>query len=232
MIYAVSDLHGYPFEGFIGLLNKSGFSDKDFLFILGDVIDRGNDGVKLLRWAMSQPNVQLISGNHEGMMLACRFLFDEITEKSLSEFTQMQMTYWSNWIANGATPTIEALKALSEKERELIYEYVENAPLYETVDVGDRTFLLTHSGLGKFEKDKKLNEYTTHDFHWNRPSLEDRYFDDVTTVFGHTPTANYGSEYEGKFIKTDTWVNIDVGAGWGFKPAMLRLDDMKEIYLD
>ncbi len=232
MIYAISDLHGYPFDGFIELLQKSGFSDKDFLFILGDVIDRGNDGVKILRWAMSQPNVQLISGNHEGMMLSCRFLFDEITDKSLSEFSHKQMTCWSNWLANGAAPTVDSLKALSESERELIYEYVEDAPLYEMVDAGERTFLLTHSGLGSFEKDKKLNEYTTHDFHWNRPSLEDRYFDDVTVVFGHTPTANYGSEYEGKFITTDTWVNIDTGAGWGFKPAMLRLDDMKEIYLD
>ena len=51
------------------------------------------------------------------------------------------------------------------------------------------------------------------------------------TVFGHTPTIAYGKEYEGKIIKTDTWINIDQGAGSGFEPVLLRLDDMKEFRL-
>ncbi len=41
MIYAVSDLHGYPLEGFLSLLSKAGFCDSDFLFVLKDVINRG-----------------------------------------------------------------------------------------------------------------------------------------------------------------------------------------------
>ena len=46
MIYVISDLHGYPFEKFKILLEKAEFSNNDFLFILGDVIDRGIDGTK------------------------------------------------------------------------------------------------------------------------------------------------------------------------------------------
>ena len=71
MIYVTSDWHGYPFEKIKDMLNKVGFSEEDFLFVLGDVIDRGEDGIKILRWLMSQPNMELILGNHEAMMLAC-----------------------------------------------------------------------------------------------------------------------------------------------------------------
>ena len=49
MIYVTSDLHGYPFEEFQKLLDTVGFSDADLLFVLGDVIDRGEDGVRTLR---------------------------------------------------------------------------------------------------------------------------------------------------------------------------------------
>ena len=46
------------------MLNRVGFSDDDFLFVLGDVIDRGEDGIKILKWMMSQSNMELIMGNH------------------------------------------------------------------------------------------------------------------------------------------------------------------------
>ena len=52
MIYATSDLHGYPLDKFLALLKKANFSDKDYLFILGDVIDRGEHGVEILRWLL------------------------------------------------------------------------------------------------------------------------------------------------------------------------------------
>ena len=67
MVYVTSDLHGYPLEKFLDFLNKAGFGEEDYLYILGDVIDRGPDGIKILKWMMSQHNVQLILGNHEAM---------------------------------------------------------------------------------------------------------------------------------------------------------------------
>ena len=44
MIYVTSDLHGYPLKDFQRLLNKANFGEDDFLFVLGDVIDRNGDG--------------------------------------------------------------------------------------------------------------------------------------------------------------------------------------------
>ena len=61
MTYVISDLHGYPLEKLKTLLKKAKFSGNDFLYILGDVIDRNGDGgVKMLCWLLEQPNVQLI----------------------------------------------------------------------------------------------------------------------------------------------------------------------------
>jgi serine/threonine protein phosphatase 1 len=65
MTYVISDVHGYSIEKLKILLEKAGFCEDDFLYILGDVIDRNGDGgVAILRWLLSRPNVQLILGNH------------------------------------------------------------------------------------------------------------------------------------------------------------------------
>ena len=89
MIYVTSDLHGYPLHDFFQLLDKAKFSDSDDLIVLGDVIDRNGDGgIAMLRWMLQQANVRMILGNHEAMLLSCRFLFDAITDESLAQFDQ------------------------------------------------------------------------------------------------------------------------------------------------
>ena len=66
MIYVISDLHGYPLEKLKKLLEKAHFDENDFLYILGDVVDRNGDGgVEILIWLLFKPNVQLILGNHD-----------------------------------------------------------------------------------------------------------------------------------------------------------------------
>ena len=232
MIYVTSDLHGYPLEKFKALLEKAEFSKDDFCFVLGDVIDRGTEGVKLLSWMMAQPNFELILGNHESMMLACDFVCEDVTDDSVSKLTSQKLGMYSNWVANGGQATLDELYTLPHKKREYIFEYLREAPLYETVTAGGRDFVLTHSGLGSFHKDKKLSEYIPFDLLWTRPSLGTRYFSDVITVFGHTPTLVYGSMYKDKAIFTDTWINIDTGAACGGSPMLLRLDDLKTFYAD
>lgn len=231
MIYVTSDLHGYPLEKFQQLLELVGFGSGDFLYILGDVIDRGMDGVKILNWLMSQSNVQLILGNHEAMFLANDFLFEEITEDSIDRLTGTKFNMYATWLANGGQPTINALAATRKSEIKYILEYLREAPLYEVLTVNGRDFLLTHSGLGGFSPNKKLSEYTANELLWTRPKITDRYFDDITTVFGHTPTVFFGDEHSGKILKTETWIDVDVGVGLGLEPTLLRLDDMKEFAL-
>lgn len=234
MIYATSDLHGCHPDVLRQLLDKAQFSDKDFLFVLGDVIDRGEYGTELLLWLTQQQNVQLILGNHEAMMLSCRFLFREVTDESLEALTQENLDVLMTWLSNGATPTLTGLKALLKREPALvegILEYLEDAPLYDSVRVGGRTYILTHSGLGNFSPDKDLDDYSPDEFLMHRPALTESYFPNATVVFGHTPTLLYGEEYAGRVLHTPSWTNIDTGAAAGGTPMLLRLDDMKEFYL-
>lgn len=233
MIYVASDLHGCAVAEFEALLKRGGFTEDDFLFILGDVIDRGNHGAELLLWMTQQPNVQFILGNHEAMMLSCSFLFREVTEENLDGLTVDDLKRMNHWMRNGGSTTLAGIRKLLKEDPELVegmLEYLREAPLYDTVEAGGRKFILVHGGLGNFESNKPLDLYEPHDLLWERPALDTVYDPNATVILGHTPTVCYGSEYRGKILRTDTWINIDAGVSMGCKPALLRLDDLKEFY--
>ena len=60
MIYAMSDLHGC-YDKYIKMLEKINFNENDMLYILGDIVDRGPDGIKiLLDINSSDRNVKII----------------------------------------------------------------------------------------------------------------------------------------------------------------------------
>ena len=229
MIYAISDLHGYPHEKLLALLGKAGFGKDDFLYILGDVVDRNGDGgVETLNWLMYQTNVQLILGNHESMLLACAFVFDEITEDSIDSLTAEKIDMLTRYQADGGDVTLKAMQKLSKENQQDILDYLRDCPLYETVTAGGKDFILVHAGLDNFSPEKNIEDYTVEELLWAWPELTDVYYKDKMTVFGHTPTVSFGKEYDGKIIKTDTWIDIDAGAGFGREPVLLRLEDMRE----
>ena len=234
MIYVTSDLHGISPARFRQLLGKAGFSEDDYLFVLGDVIDRGTHGIDLLRFLAQMPNAQLILGNHEAMMLSCSFLFQEVTEESAQQLTPQNIALMGAWMDNGGGPTIRAMDSITKQDPDLaegIWDYLRDAPLSDTLRVGKKTYILTHSGLGNFHPGRDLDDYSPEELLMNRPDLSQRYFDHATVIFGHTPTQLYGGEYTGKALRTETWINIDTGAAAGGMPMLLRLGDETEFYL-
>lgn len=233
MIYVTSDLHGCSLESFQRLLAQAGFRQEDYLFVLGDVIDRGEHGAELLLWLTEQPNVELILGNHEAMLLACEFLFEEVTDESLDRLTSERFDLLGNWLQNGGGPTLSGLRKILKESPELmegILDYLRDAPLYEIVEVQGKRFVLVHAGLENFRPDRDLDDYSPEELLFGRPALDTAYYPDATVVFGHTPTVYYGEEYRGKAVRTDTWICIDTGAAMGGSPMLLRLDDMEEFY--
>lgn len=68
MIYVLSDIHGQK-RRFESIMKQINLQPEDTLYVLGDVIDRNPDGIKILRKLMTMPNVKMILGNHEYMML-------------------------------------------------------------------------------------------------------------------------------------------------------------------
>lgn len=233
MVYVSSDLHGCDPREFRRLLHRAGFREEDFLFILGDVIDRGSYGAELLLWLTEQPNVQLILGNHEALLLACDFLFEEATDDSLDRLTPEKIMLMDSWLENGGMPTILGFQRLLKETPELvdgILEYLREAPLYEALKINGRKFILVHGGLENFHPHRPLSDYRPDELLLARPTLDTRYFPDATVVFGHTPTQLFGLEHHRRAVRTDSWVCIDTDAGAGYLPMLLRLDDMKEFY--
>jgi len=233
MIYATSDLHGCPPDDFLRLLEKAGFGDSDTLYVLGDVIDRNGDGgVAMLRWIMSRPNVEMLLGNHEAMLLNCAFLFREGGDLRTEGWTANRVRHLERWSRNGCRPTVEALHRLGERNPaalEALLEFLRGLPLWRRVCASGRECLLVHAGLGGFSPEKKLEEYAQDELLWYRPAEDERFFPDILTVFGHTPTG-YRFGKKGRMFRTDTWIDIDTGAAGGGMPMLLRLDDLKEFY--
>ena len=232
MIYVISDLHGYPHERFLQLLEQASFGKDDFLYILGDVVDRNGDGgIETLKWLLYQPNVQLILGNHEAMLLACSFVVDEISDDIEEKLTEEKLDMLKRYMADGGDITLKFLQKQPKEVQEDIFEYLRDCPLYETLKIGSQEMILVHSGLDNFDPSKHIEDYEPEDLLWAWPELTDKYYSKILTVFGHTPTFSFGEEYQDKIIKTDTWIDIDMGAGVGHEPVLLRLDDMKEFRL-
>lgn len=141
------------------MLKVIGFSESDWLYILGDVIDRNNDGgIAILLWLLEQPNVQLIRGNHEQMMLSCSWAFEQITEKALSNVSADNIENLNRWLVNGAAPTLSTTRHLlhtSPESVEDIMAYLRDTPLCESVEVNGQSFLLCHSDFKILIKTKK-----------------------------------------------------------------------------
>lgn len=236
LIYVTSDLHGYPLEGLLELLFIAGFTGQDELIVLGDVIDRNGDGgVTLLQWIMDTPNVHMLMGNHEAMLLDSAFALagspDEIVMPAQPELAERL----SRWLVNGGLPTLRSLRTMSMQDPEglqRLLAYIRGLRLFEFVRIRNQTCLLTHAGLGNFQPKKPIPSYTPLELLWNRPSPMETYFRDVFTVFGHTPTALYGPQFRGRMLMTETWADIDTGASAGGHPMLLRLNDLQPFYMD
>ena len=236
MIYVTSDIHGRA-DCLKKLLDHVHFSEDEdnWLYILGDVIDRNNKGgVDILKWLLLQTNVQLILGNHEQMLLANKWVFQEISDESIDDIDDKKLGLLSLWESNGAGCTMQALSKESPETRQDIVDYLEDCPLIDVVSVNGRRYVLVHSGLGNYSPDKKISAYSMDELLWERPNLGTEYNPQkYTVIFGHTPTVAYAEQYKDRMIKTDSWWNIDTGAAMDDgRPMLLCLDNCKEYYID
>ena len=230
MIYVMSDIHGC-FDKYKEMLSLIEFLPRDTLYVLGDVIDRGPDGIKILQDMMLRPNVFPLLGNHEFTAAVCLpWLMEEVTNQSLDALEETQIAALSEWIVNGGGVTIQSLKGLIQEEREDVLEYLREMELFACVKAGGRDFVLLHSGLGHFSPDKALEDYELEDFLFGRPELDTAYYPDEILVFGHTPTRLLGGG--DKILRRETWIDIDCGCVFkGGRLGCLCLDTMEEFYV-
>ncbi len=233
MIYCVSDIHG-RYDKYQALCMS--LKNSDILYVLGDVIDRGPDGVKILQDMMARPNVIGLLGNHELTAAMCLpWLMEEITDASIESLTGVQLGAFQDWLANGGVPTLRALRALSQSERQDILDYIRDMDIYAEIEAGGRTFVLTHAGLAHFAPEKPLPDYSLEDFLFSHPTPESVYWPDKTLIFGHTPTRILweaaGEPPKDEIFHGEGFIDIDCGCGFNGRLGGLRLETMEEIYI-
>lgn len=230
----MSDIHG-NFDAYKAMLEKINFSNLDTMYILGDILDRGPNPIKIILDLMDRPNVEVIVGNHCVMACEClSFLLQEITEESLSSIDEEMIEKLINWQQNGGLFTTDEFHRCDKNTQRKIVEFISDFEVYDKVEINGNIFILVHAGLGNFAPDKELWEYELDELVWERPDYEMQYFDDKYVISGHTPTVLIENNLRPGFIyQANNHIAIDCGCGFpGGRLGCLRLEDMEEFYIE
>ena len=233
MTYLMSDLHG-QYDKYIRMLETIRFSDRDDLYVLGDVVDRGPEPMAILRDMSLRINVFPILGNHDA---AARFILSrlntEITEENAETGIDADfLNAMRLWLADGGSETLEDFRRLSPEEREDVLDYLGEFMPCDEIEAGGVRYVLTHAGIGNFSPRRPLADYDPADFIDGRCDYGRRYFPDRILVTGHTPTLHIDLAYEGRIWRGRGHIALDCGAGFGLPLGCLRLEDMREFYAD
>lgn len=227
----MSDLHGC-YDQYIKMLKKIQFSESDELYILGDVIDRGKEPIKILLDMAARDNVYAILGNHELLALSVLpALLKEITHQNATDgMSEQDIERLLFWQGEGGNTTLEKLQKLSPDERNYLLEYLREFMLYDKIQVGKNTFILVHAGLGNFTPERPLSDYTAEELTLYRPDPNQCFFTDNTyLICGHTPTKLLCGKAE--IYQNRNHIFIDCGAVFGGNLGCLCLETMEEFYV-
>lgn len=222
MIFVMSNLHG-DLARWQAMLDKIHFSDNDILYVLGDVVDYGEDSLELLTDMSMRPNVYPVAGEHD--LTALRMLTGFST--MLRDGTAPDPTFVTEmtaWAADGGHATLEGFRALDNDMREGVLDYLSDFALYEEVEAGGKEYLLVHAGIGGFDPDRALDEYEPDAF-FTPVQPGDAFFDHRILVVGHAPTKS------GKIEHVPGVISIDCGAKDGGALACICLDNCEEFYV-
>lgn len=228
MTYVVANLHG-NYAKFKQLLKTISFKDTDIMYILGDIVDYGEEGMELVGDLSIRYNVYPIVGEH-----------DYTAAKMLSGFERMLksgetpdkkfITKMTEWAADGGQVTLDSFRTLDAEMREGIIDYLSDMTLYEEVTVGGKDYLLVHAGIAGFKKGIDLESLKPEAFFSESLDLTKEYFDDKVIIVGHNPTTEDNGG-DGKIFYGNGSIAIDCGEARGGTIGCLRLEDMKEFYV-
>ena len=226
MHYVMSDLHG-RYDKYQKMLETIGFCDGDTMYILGDFVDRGPDGIRILQDVMKRPNVEAVIGNHDWTMMRLIADYPVLVEKMGKE---QVLGLFRLWFSDGGLPTYRQIKNLSERDRHELLYYVSFMHYYVDVTVNSRRFFMAHT-VPEYDADKPLTEHPAEDFIHGEPDYDVEYDSGTYIVTGHTPTDLIDPKCKGRIWQGNGHIAIDCGAGFGGPLGCLRLEDMAEFYV-
>lgn len=226
MRYCISDIHG-EYDLFIRLLNKINFNKNDTLYILGDIIDKGEKAFDLLKYIFEQDNIKVILGNHEYELLK---YYENISDKNYSKSEMLQMLN-DRFNMNCDNTIFEIINKLNR------------CPLY--IELED--CILTHSGVPTDENNivrKNLEDFGIESFIYDRKFKNKEFIIQKSkcVIFGHTPTFYITNKpeiikyartayYPGINIKDYFKIHIDMGTPITETMACICLDNLECYYV-
>lgn len=232
MTYVIGDIHGNK-EKYDAMLQKLSPKDTDAVFVLGDVIDIGDDGIAILQDMMYRANVYPVLGEHEYMAKKLLPIIAEkgSAEKALEALEGEEKELLEKWIDSKSEKTIADFLSLDDEGREAILDYLTEFAPYEELEEGGKTFVLAHAGINGFEEDKPLEDYEEEDFVFAKTDYGKIYYADKYLVTAHMPTVAIGKEFAGKVYSKKRHIALDCGAAYGGRLAAVCLNPLKVFYV-
>lgn len=231
MTFVIGDIHGQK-EKYLEMLEKLNPSDTDAVFVLGDVIGIGDDGIEILKDMMYRANIFPVLGEQEYMAREIFPLISEAksTEEAKTFLSGEKAELFEKWLTMKSEKTVSDFLSLDEENKESIIDYLTEFAPYEEVEAGGKTFILAHAGIDGFEEGKSLDEYDEKAFVFAETDYQKPYFSESYLVTGHTPTALIDRQYTGKVYAKKRHLAIDCGAAYGGRLAAVCLDKLKVYY--
>lgn len=235
MTYVMSDIHGNSAR-FYSVMEQIHLQPEDTLYVLGDVIDRYPDGIRILRLLMRMPNARLLLGNHEYMMLNA---LDRPDGEASADSRNLRL-----WYRNGGGVTHAYLKRIRRPVRREIFDYLRTLPLNLDIEAGGRRYLLVHGGvLDRYGAHTDRYDNPVHYAVWYRLDSAEPELEEKTILFGHTHTSRYQPNNPLEIWRSPGGGKIGIDCGCSFPPpqsqgqtpvygrlACLRLEDDRVFY--
>lgn len=229
MTYAVANLYG-RLDRFNELLKKISFSDNDVMYILGNIVDHGEQSLDLVNDISVRYNVYSVLGEHDYKAYMLLSEFDKmLTEGGAPspEFSR-EMIAWSQM---GGMQTLEAFKSADKDTREGFLEYLSELPVFEEAEVSGEEYVLVSSGIKNFDADKDILDYDLEDVVGADFDMDKQYFDGKKTVVGYLDYGHTPAGASGKICKNGNNIALACDVSESGDIACLCLENGREYYV-
>lgn len=214
-IYIISDIHSH-LEVFDRLLMKLKMEEQDYLFILGDFINKGKDSLAMVHRIMelsTRERTYVLKGNHE-LFMTHILLYEENIDKY---FDYLAKDRYRTLIHDMCIS--QGINIYTEKNRKKIVdilrnvykdeiEYMNTLPVVAFFD----KFIFVHGGYEKkVDIEKEENKLLKFDDYNERAMVQEK-----TVIVGHWPVSNLRAHIHTNipyFNKEKNIISIDGGIG-------------------
>ena len=227
MNYVTSDIHGC-YDQYLRLIQRLDLKEDDRLYILGDLVDRGDGCIEIIQDVMKRKNVVCLRGNHDHYALV--FLKRFALQDHGAEDDRLKEAF-GLWLGDGGAETFSAFSKLDDNEKRSVLSFLSSLPFNEMIRVNGQQFFLSHTVCEK-AKLLDIEKCDRRDFLIGEPEYDKCYFEDMTIVTGHTPTGFIDPAYTGRIWKGNRHIAVDCGAVFGNPLGCICLDTMEEIYIE